>query len=106
LIHYNLVELEAHDNNRYSMGIAAKVNVTETVTLNTEYFYRFNGLEEYHNIFSVGFDILTGGHVFQLHFTNSRGMFERAYIEETEGKWDDGGIYFGFNITRLFYRVF
>jgi hypothetical protein len=104
-IHYNLVELEAHDNNRFSMGIAGKVNLSETVTLNMEYFYRFNGLDQYHNLFSVGFDIYTGGHVFQLHFSNSRGMFERAFIEETSGKWNDGGVYFGFNITRLFYRL-
>ncbi|HKL38792.1 MAG TPA: DUF5777 family beta-barrel protein [Bacteroidales bacterium] len=105
LIHYNLVELEEHDNNRYSMGIGAKYNISESVTINTEYFYRFNGLDQYHNLFSVGFDILTGGHVFQLHFTNSRGMFERAFIEETSGDWTDGGIYFGFNITRMFYRL-
>jgi len=29
-------------------------------------------------------------------------MFERAFIGETTGKWSDGDIYFGFNISRVF----
>ncbi len=47
-------------------------------------------------------DIETGGHVFQLHATNSTGMFERAYITETVGQWSEGDIHFGFNISRVF----
>jgi hypothetical protein len=47
-------------------------------------------------------DIETGGHVFQLHFTNAQPMFERGFITETSGKWSDGDIYFGFNINRVF----
>jgi len=106
IVHYNLVERTRQANDRFSVGIAGKYNITETFTLNTEYFYRLNGMDRYNNVFSLGFDIMTGGHVFQLHFTNSRGMFERAFIEETQGKWGNAGVYFGFNITRLFYRGF
>jgi hypothetical protein len=51
---------------------------------------------------SIGFDIETGGHVFQLHFTNSTGMTERAFITNTTGDWGNGDIHFGFNISRLF----
>jgi hypothetical protein len=50
----------------------------------------------------LGFDIETGGHVFQLHFTNALGMNERALIADTDGKWDKGDIHFGFNISRVF----
>ena len=49
-----------------------------------------------------GLDIETGGHVFQLHITNSRGMFERSFLAETAGRWLDGDLYFGFNINRVF----
>lgn len=56
----------------------------------------------YRNSFSLGFDIETGGHVFQLHITNSLAMFERGYITETTEQWSDGGIHFGFNISRVF----
>jgi hypothetical protein len=51
---------------------------------------------------SLGFDIETGGHVFQLHFTNAQPMFERTFITETQGEWLKGDIYFGFNIVRVF----
>jgi hypothetical protein len=47
-------------------------------------------------------DIETGGHVFQLHVTNSQGMFERAFLTETGGRWRDGALYFGFNLSRVF----
>ena len=50
----------------------------------------------------MGFDIETGGHVFQMHFTNSTGMFERAVIAETGGDFFNGDIHYGFNISRVF----
>jgi hypothetical protein len=51
---------------------------------------------------SLGFDIETGGHVFQLHFTNSTSMVERGFVTETKGDWTKGDIHFGFNISRVF----
>lgn len=51
------------------------------------------------------FDIETGGHVFQLHFTNSNPTFERGFITETTGDFFGGDIHFGFNITRTFQLV-
>jgi hypothetical protein len=50
----------------------------------------------------LGFDIETGGHVFSLHLSNSRGMNERAFLRDTKGEWSEGDIYFGFNISRSF----
>jgi hypothetical protein len=61
-----------------------------------------NRLPGTHNSLSLGFDIETGGHVFQLHFTNSTGMTERTFISETTGQWRKGDIHFGFNISRVF----
>ena len=78
---------------------------------NAEYFHALRDRQpDFRNSLSVGFDVETGGHVFQLHFTNSAGMFERAYITETTGDWarsfDDpskgAGFQFGFNISRVF----
>ena len=54
------------------------------------------------NSLSIGFDIETGGHVFQLHFTNSTSMIEKGFVAETTNSWADGGIHFGFNISRVF----
>jgi hypothetical protein len=55
-----------------------------------------------HNALSFGWDIETGGHVFQLVFTNAQTMNEPQYIGQTTGSWDNGDIYFGFNISRIF----
>jgi hypothetical protein len=54
------------------------------------------------NSLAIGFDIETGGHVFQLHFTNSTGMTEKTFITETTGDFFKGDIHFGFNVSRVF----
>jgi hypothetical protein len=55
-----------------------------------------------YNSFSLGWDIETGGHVFQLVFSNSQSLIEPQYIGKTTGRWNKGDIYFGFNISRNF----
>jgi hypothetical protein len=67
-----------------------------------EYYYVFNQPPGIRNPLSIGFDIETGGHVFQLHFTNALGINERAFLSETSDNWGDGDIQFGFNISRSF----
>ncbi|MBL7982351.1 MAG: hypothetical protein JNL52_11145 [Flavobacteriales bacterium] len=115
LVHINLVEKADQTNDIYHISGAGRVKLSKRVALNAEYFYVLPGQipvpseEEqaagelpYRNSFSLGFDIETGGHVFQLHITNSLAMFERGYITETTEQWSDGGIHFGFNISRVF----
>lgn len=103
LIHRNIVQNNSMYNSYMAMGIGARYKLSSRVSLNGEYFYQFNRPEEdFSNSLSFGFDIETGGHVFQLHLTNSQGMFERAFVGETQGKWSEGAIYFGFNISRIF----
>lgn len=73
------------------------------MALTMDYFYRVNGREgETYDPFSIGVDIETGGHVFQLHFSNTAGMNERAFLTETTGSWGKGEIRFGFNLSRMF----
>jgi hypothetical protein len=56
----------------------------------------------YKNSLSLGFDIETGGHVFQVHFTNSTSMVDQGFICETTNSWGNGGVHFGFNVSRVF----
>ncbi len=85
------------------MGIGGRVKLTSRITLNGEYYYVIGDkLSNTVNSLSAGVDIETGGHVFQLHFTNSTGMTERTFVGQTTDKWSDGGIHFGFNISRVF----
>ena len=75
------------------------------MAITAEYDYIPSGKRDDLNIknsLSLGLDIETGGHVFQLVFTNAAGMVESQYIGKTAGTWDNGDIYFGFNITRNF----
>jgi hypothetical protein len=74
------------------------------MAINAEYIYLLPDqlLPGFRNSLSLGFDIETGGHVFQLHFTNSTSMIEKGFITETTGDWGDGGIHFGFNVSRVF----
>jgi hypothetical protein len=102
-IHKNLV-VETNTNDNFALGIGGRYKLTKRLSINAEYFHNLPGYiaDNFENPLSIGFDIETGGHVFQLHFTNSQPMFDRALITETMGKWENGDIYFGFNISRVF----
>ncbi len=105
LVHRNLVEKAETSNNLYAMGVGARIKMTKRVSLNAEYFYRFNVSEDeeiYYNPVAIGFDIETGGHVFQLHLTNAQAMVEEGFLTETTGNFFGGDIHFGFNISRVF----
>jgi hypothetical protein len=104
IIHRNLVRTAEEKNTVFVIGAAGRFKLLPRLALNAEYFYVLPDqlTEEYKNSFSVGFDIETGGHVFQLHFTNSPIMFEKGFITETTGRWGKGDIHFGFNISRVF----
>ena len=101
MIHYNLVETLDEPNDKYSLGLGGRYKITKRISVNAEYFYQLNDKIN-NNVLSFGCDIETGGHVFQLHLSNSAAMFDRAFIHETNGNWLDGDIYFGFNISRVF----
>lgn len=85
------------------LGAGARYKLSERLSLNLEYFYRFRKDEgSSYNPLAVGLDIETGGHVFQLHFTNARQMTESGFLEATTGDFFGGDIHFGFNISRVF----
>jgi len=102
LIHYNMVEHKTIPNDFYSLGTGFRLRVSPRVNITTEYYHRFDKLTGYYDPFTIGVDIETGGHVFQLHVTNSTGMTERTFINETTGSWSKGDLRFGFNISRVF----
>lgn len=106
VVHRNFVPNKQTSNDVFVMGVGGRVKLTKRVALNAEYYYVLpNQLDpnvNYTNSLSIGFDIETGGHVFQLHFTNSRGMVENGFMTDTQGDWAAGDIRFGFNVSRVF----
>lgn len=104
LIHYNLVETKEDDNDIWSVGAGGRFKISKRVSINLEYYYIIskNTREKYQDPFSIGFDLETGGHVFQLYATNATGIIEQHFIARTTGKWWEGDIHIGFNISRAF----
>ncbi len=104
IVHRNLVATFDESNDVLALGIGTRIKLTKRMAINLEYIYVLPDqlAPQFVNSLSVGLDIETGGHVFQLHFSNSRIMVEKGFIAETTNKWEDGGIHFGFNISRVF----
>lgn len=106
LVHYNLVENTRDKNDIFAVGFAGRCKLTQRLVFSAEYVLRVNKYSEtfstYHNSAGIGFDIETGGHVFQIHVTNSNGVDEVQFIPYTRTSWKDLGIRVGFNISRVF----
>ena len=103
ILHRNFVEA-GDKNETFSLGFGGRFKLSKRVAFVCDYFMNMNGFpkERFEDPLSVGIDIETGGHVFQLHFSNTAGMNERAFITETTGKWGKGEVRFGFNLSRVF----
>jgi hypothetical protein len=110
-VHYNLATTVIEPNDIFAMGVGGRIKLTKRLSFNVEYYHvlpislvpgQDYRIAETKNSLAVGFDIETGGHVFQLHFTNSTGMTEKTFITETTGDFFKGDIHFGFNLSRVF----
>jgi hypothetical protein len=90
--------------NIVSLGVASRIRVSPITHVNLEYIHNLvdDGINNT-NPLSLGFDLETGGHVFQLFFSNTQGIFDKAYLVNTTGTWGSGDVFFGFTITRVFY---
>ncbi|MBK8054534.1 MAG: hypothetical protein IPK35_15035 [Saprospiraceae bacterium] len=104
MVHRNLFKTNTEKNDVYALGAGGRIKLSKRVALNAEYIYLLPDqvASDIKNSLSIGFDIETGGHVFQLHCSNSTSMIEKGFIAETANSWSDGGIHFGFNISRVF----
>ncbi len=104
LVHLNLAPFNTNDNDIYGIGVGGRFKLSKRIAFTWDYTHVVMGMPDsgYYQPLSLGFDIETGGHVFQLHFSNSTGMNERAFITETTGQWGKTEIRFGFNLSRVF----
>ena len=92
------------ENDQFAIGVGGRYKVSKRVSINLDYGIHLNRNDNsvYNNPLSIGADIETGGHVFQVHFTNAQAMFEEGFIVQGEGDWADGDFFFGFNLVRVF----
>ncbi len=113
LIHFNLVETPGDNNTIFALGLAARYKITKMHAITIEYVPQFNANSypaavlsddpnTFSNALSIGMDIETGGHVFQLFITNARGVAEPFVFAQNTGSWLEGDLHFGFNISGVF----
>ncbi len=101
-VHYNAVAIE-ENNDVFAIGVGGRYKIGKRFSLNVEYYHQLRELNpDYYNALALGFDIDTGGHIFQFHITNSTAMIAKGFVGETTDDFFGGNIHLGFNITRNF----
>ena len=103
-VRQNIVFETGQQHDVFALGIGGRFKLNKRISLNTDYIYNFNRVANsiYKNPLTIGIDIETGGHVFQLLFSNAQSTNEPSFISNGEGDWNKGNIFFGFNIVRVF----
>ncbi|MCC6180394.1 MAG: hypothetical protein IT237_01030 [Bacteroidia bacterium] len=104
VVHANIVEKITDKNDCFIAGAVTRFKFTQRQAITLEYGYRINKYtrEKYYNSLGIGYDLETGGHVFQVHLTNSFGLTEDQYFMYTNNSWKNWAIRLGFNISRVF----
>lgn len=104
LFHDNLVSIDSQENTQYAIGIGGRQKLTKRWSINLDYGLHLNRASDspFKNPLSIGFDLETGGHVFQLHFTNAQPMNVNTFLGQATGDFGDGDFFFGFNLSRVF----
>lgn len=102
--HENTVFDDNQENSQFALGMGGRYKFAKRWSLNIDYAAHLNrsSSSPFNNPLSVGFDLETGGHVFQMHFTNSQAMHEAGFLGNSTGDWSKGDIFFGFNLLRVF----
>lgn len=105
-VYKNLYDDALEQQNVFSAAGGLRYKIAKRMSVNLEYAARViteeKDIDQYHNPLTVGLDIETGGHVFQLVFSNSQPMNDVAVFSTASGDWAKGKIYFGFNMYRSF----
>ncbi|WP_053976295.1 DUF5777 family beta-barrel protein [Mangrovimonas xylaniphaga] len=102
--HDNYVQFDDQDNSQFALGFGGRYKLSTRWSLNMDYGWHLNRASNspFKNPLSIGVDLETGGHVFQMHFTNAQPMNTNGFLGQSTGDWADGDVYFGFNLSRVF----
>lgn len=104
ILHEVMPSFENQDNTQFILGAGGRHKLTKRWSINLDYGWHLNRANNspFKNPLSIGFDLETGGHVFQLHFTNAQPMNASGFLGQGAGDWSDGNFFFGFNVSRVF----
>lgn len=102
--HDNYQMIDDQSNSQFALGLGGRYKIGKRFSINADYGWNMTRSSEspFRNPLSIGVDLETGGHVFQMHFTNAQPMNVNGFLGQATGDWSEGDIYFGFNLTRSF----
>jgi hypothetical protein len=102
-LHKNLYNDINENANLMLLGCGARYKLSKRLSMNLEYGARLNAMDgnPYENPITVGLDIETGGHIFQMVFSNSQAMNDVTVFSNSTGNGTKG-VFFGFNMYRVF----
>jgi len=109
---YTHLVIPGDQNSLFSIGGALRIPLTQRFYIISDYFHSFRNQESFdtwenlgfkpRDVFGIGVEILTAGHVFHINFTNARNILENRFLAHTSDAWGKGEFRWGFTLTRNF----
>lgn len=113
----NLVA-DGDKNGTFFLGLSARAKFSKRAGIIFEYFFPLikegvggrtyfpmvRGIKNapYYPSLHIGFEFETGGHVFHINLTNSRGLLDQDFLPNNNANWAQGQFRLGFTISRMF----
>jgi len=113
-IHYNIVPYGYNNtNNIFSLAIGGRYKLTNKTAISFEYARQLNGYKDLldesasavnyvPDLFSLGYDWDTGGHIFQFFFTSSSSATNIGQLSANTNDIRLGNFSLGFNLNRSY----
>lgn len=90
-------------NNYFALGLGTAIHLNKRFALMAEYYPVLGDRPaDTINSFSLGLNIKTGGHVFQLFFASTHWHIPQFIITQNDNSFFAGDFRFGFNVNRVF----
>jgi len=106
--HRNKVDFD-DVNGIFSVGAATRIQINKVFGIIADATFlladrpnEIDGSQKFFAPMGIGLEIDTGGHIFQINFTNATGIIENDYIPYTTSNWGDNEFRLGFTISRIF----
>ena len=105
LIWRNLVK-NGETNALFTTNIGSRIQLTKGMALMLDANLPLSSTywgknHKYFLPLGIGFEFETAGHIFQVNFTNSKGLINTDYISDTSSDWLKGEFRLGFTIARV-----
>ena len=100
--HRNKVDFD-DENGIFSVGAATRIQINKIFGIIADATFLLTDRPEgFYAPMGIGLEIDTGGHVFQVNFTNATGIIENDYIPYTTSNWGNNEFRLWFTISRIF----